>query len=82
MAGFLTYLDSLLALIGLPEIVHYIVLTSIKIGIVLLPLIIAVAYFTYAERKIIGYMQNRPWSQPRRLVRTVTAVRRYVEDAA
>ncbi len=59
MTGFLTYLDSLLALIGLPEIVHYIVLTSIKIGIVLLPLIIAVAYFTYAERKIIGYMQNR-----------------------
>ena len=57
--GFITYLDSLLGLIGLPEMVHYVLLTTIKIAMVLLPLIITVAYFTYAERKIIGYMQNR-----------------------
>ncbi|MEE8237639.1 MAG: complex I subunit 1 family protein, partial [Gammaproteobacteria bacterium] len=45
--------------IGLPEVVHYVVLTSIKIGVVIVPLLIAVAYFTYAERKVIGYIQNR-----------------------
>ena len=59
MNSLLAYLDSLLALIGLPELIHYIVLTSIKVALVLVPLIIAVAYFTYAERKVIGYMQNR-----------------------
>lgn len=59
MMGFIAYLDSLLGLIGLPEMVHYVLLTTIKIAMVLLPLIITVAYFTYAERKIIGYMQNR-----------------------
>ncbi len=30
-----------------------------KIGFILMPLILAVAYTTYAERKIIGYMQLR-----------------------
>ena len=32
---------------------------GMKIGLILLPLILAVAYTTYAERKIIGYMQMR-----------------------
>lgn len=31
----------------------------IKITVIVLPLLIAVAYFTYAERKVIGYMQVR-----------------------
>ena len=31
----------------------------IKIVIILVPLLIAVAYLTYAERKVIGYMQCR-----------------------
>lgn len=31
----------------------------LKIGILLTPLILAVAYLTYAERKVIGYMQVR-----------------------
>jgi NADH-quinone oxidoreductase subunit H len=31
----------------------------LKIGCIILPLILAVAYTTYAERKIIGYMQLR-----------------------
>ncbi len=31
----------------------------LKIGVVLLPLLGVVAYYTYAERKIIGYMQIR-----------------------
>ena len=31
----------------------------IKIIVIVLPLMIAVAYLTYAERKIIGYMQMR-----------------------
>ena len=30
-----------------------------KIALMLLPLILTVAYLTYAERKVIGYMQNR-----------------------
>src|SRR6056297_998174 len=33
--------------------------TMAKITAILLPLTIAVAYFTFAERKIIGYMQSR-----------------------
>ncbi len=59
MNSVLAYLDSMLLPIGLPEVVHYVVLTSIKIGVVIVPLLIAVAYFTYAERKVIGYIQNR-----------------------
>ncbi len=59
MNSLLGYLDKLLLLIGLPEVVHYVVLTSIKIVLVIVPLILTVAYFTYAERKVIGYMQNR-----------------------
>ena len=31
----------------------------LKIGVILAPLLLTVAYFTYAERKIIGYMQIR-----------------------
>src|SRR5271170_8139427 len=30
-----------------------------KIILLLIPLVLAVAYLTFAERKIIGYMQNR-----------------------
>ncbi|MCZ6476150.1 MAG: NADH-quinone oxidoreductase subunit NuoH [Gammaproteobacteria bacterium] len=59
MSSLLTYIDSLVALIGLPVVAHYIVLTSIEVMLVILPLMGAVAYFTYAERKVIGYMQNR-----------------------
>jgi len=33
--------------------------TLVKIIVIVLPLLIAVAYLTYAERKIIGYMQVR-----------------------
>ena len=33
--------------------------TLLKIIIILVPLLLAVAYLTYAERKIIGYMQVR-----------------------
>lgn len=31
----------------------------VKIVVILVPLLVAVAYLTYAERKVIGYMQNR-----------------------
>ena len=31
----------------------------IKIGVIMVPLLVTVAYFTYAERKVIGYMQVR-----------------------
>ncbi|MEE9358321.1 MAG: NADH-quinone oxidoreductase subunit H, partial [Sedimenticolaceae bacterium] len=31
----------------------------IKIVVIVVPLMLCVAYFTYAERKLIGYMQMR-----------------------
>jgi NADH-quinone oxidoreductase subunit H len=43
----------------LPEAVRFTVVTLLKIVILLVPLILGVAYFTYWERKIIGWMQNR-----------------------
>jgi len=43
----------------LPEWLRFLVVTVFKIAVVLLPLILAVAYFTYWERKIIGWIQNR-----------------------
>ena len=39
----------------LPEVVQIV----IKIMVIVLPLMILVAYYTYAERKVIGYMQVR-----------------------
>ena len=59
MTELLALIESLLNFFGLPGWMVYISLTTIKIAIVLLPLILAVAYFTYAERKIIGFIQNR-----------------------
>ena len=44
---------------GLPGAVQYTVWTLIKITVILLPLMGAVAYLTLAERKVIGYMQVR-----------------------
>ena len=35
------------------------VLTLVKVVVISIPLIIAVAYLTYAERKVIGWMQVR-----------------------
>ena len=43
----------------LPPELQFTVITVFKIVIVLVPLILSVAYLTLAERKIIGYMQNR-----------------------
>jgi NADH-quinone oxidoreductase subunit H len=43
----------------LPEIVRDIAVILLKIVVVLVPLILGVAYFTYAERKFIGFMQHR-----------------------
>ncbi len=43
----------------LPEGVTTLIVIMIKIVAILLPLILAVAYTTFAERKIIGYMQVR-----------------------
>lgn len=42
-----------------PEWVQTLLVILIKIAAILLPLILAVAYTTYAERKVIGYMQVR-----------------------
>jgi NADH-quinone oxidoreductase subunit H len=37
----------------------YMVILILKIAVIVVPLILAVAYYTYFERKIIGYMQIR-----------------------
>jgi NADH-quinone oxidoreductase subunit H len=39
--------------------VQTVTMIVVKIIVILIPLILAVAYFTFAERKIIGYMQVR-----------------------
>jgi NADH-quinone oxidoreductase subunit H len=43
----------------LHEYVQYTIYSGAKALIILLPLFIVVAYYTYAERKVIGYMQIR-----------------------
>ncbi|HEX5049201.1 MAG TPA: NADH-quinone oxidoreductase subunit NuoH, partial [Gammaproteobacteria bacterium] len=37
----------------------YVIVTVVQIVVILLPLIISVAYFTYWERKVLGWIQNR-----------------------
>jgi NADH-quinone oxidoreductase subunit H len=43
----------------LPEALRFTVVVLLKIVVLLVPLILGVAYFTYWERKIIGWMQMR-----------------------
>jgi len=43
----------------LPDVVRDVVVILLKIVAVMVPLILGVAYFTYAERKIIGAIQHR-----------------------
>lgn len=43
----------------LPEWLQSIVIIMVKIVVILIPLMLGVAYLTFAERKIIGYMQVR-----------------------
>ncbi len=42
-----------------PEWLQILIVILLKIVAIILPLILAVAYTTYAERKVIGYMQDR-----------------------
>ncbi|MEW8539706.1 MAG: NADH-quinone oxidoreductase subunit NuoH [Candidatus Thiodiazotropha endolucinida] len=44
---------------SLPAELQYLIWTLIKIIVIIAPIMLSVAYFTYAERKIIGYMQVR-----------------------
>lgn len=43
----------------LPEWMRLVLWTAIKIGMIMLPIIVCVAYLTYAERKAIGYFHSR-----------------------
>jgi NADH-quinone oxidoreductase subunit H len=45
--------------LSLPEALRFLIVTVLQIVVILLPLILSVAYFTYWERKIIGWIQNR-----------------------
>ncbi|MFO8155477.1 MAG: NADH-quinone oxidoreductase subunit NuoH [Pseudomonadota bacterium] len=45
--------------LGLPAGVQTALVILVKITVLLVPLMVAVAYYTYAERKIIGFMQVR-----------------------
>ena len=49
-----TFLNSFL-----PEGLSAFIVIMLKIVAIMLPLILAVAYTTFAERKVIGYMQSR-----------------------
>lgn len=42
-----------------PATLQLVIVILLKIVAILIPLILAVVYTTYAERKIIGYMQVR-----------------------
>ncbi len=53
-------MDALMSLwTMLPESLQFIIANGLKAMAILLPLFIVVAYYTLAERKIIGYMQVR-----------------------
>lgn len=55
---FLQYwIDALLG--NYPYWVQFTALSTVKITVILVPLLLAVAYMTFAERKVIGYMQSR-----------------------
>jgi len=43
----------------LHEYVQYAIYNGVKVVVILVPLFVIVAYYTYAERKVIGYMQIR-----------------------
>ena len=43
----------------LHEYAQYAIYNGVKVVIILVPLFVVVAYYTYAERKVIGYMQLR-----------------------
>ena len=44
---------------GLPDALRTTIVITLQIVVILVPLILSVAYLTYAERKIIGFIQNR-----------------------
>ena len=53
-------IDSMIALWeGLPLDLRTVIVITLQIVAIALPLILSVAYLTFAERKIIGYIQNR-----------------------
>ena len=58
MSEFLSSIDAWLAQY-LHEYLLFTIYSGVKALVILLPLFIVVAYYTYAERKVIGYMQIR-----------------------
>ena len=53
-------IDSALAVWqSLPEMLRFVIVVLVKIVVVLIPLILSVAYFTYWERKILAWMHVR-----------------------
>jgi NADH-quinone oxidoreductase subunit H len=52
-------IESFLQGLQLQGFLIFTLVTTIKVLMVMIPLILCVAYYTYAERKVIGHMQNR-----------------------
>jgi NADH-quinone oxidoreductase subunit H len=57
VGGVIEYFDTVWS--GLPAALQTTIVITLQIVAILVPLILSVAYLTYAERKIIGYIQNR-----------------------
>jgi len=50
---------ALLQSLGLPDVIATVIWTVMKVVALVIPLMLCVAYLTYAERKVIGFMQVR-----------------------
>ena len=53
------FMTSVMSALGFPQWFQLLSVTMFKILVIVIPLLLLVAYYTFAERKVIGYMQVR-----------------------
>ena len=53
------FITGVMSALGLPGWFQLLTVTLLKILVIVVPLMLLVAYYTFAERKVIGYMQVR-----------------------